>query len=32
MFYAFLTLLVALCIAAIAAGYAFGCRMPEREE
>lgn len=32
MFYAFLTLLVAVLIGAIAAGFAFGCRMPGRED
>lgn len=32
MYYVLLTLLVAALIAAIAGGYAFGCRMPERED
>lgn len=29
MFYAFLTMLVGVLVAAIAAGFAFGCRMPD---
>lgn len=32
MYYVFLTLLVAVSIGGIAAGYAFGCRMPERKD
>lgn len=32
MYYVFLTLLVAVLIAGIAAGYAFGCRIPEGKD